>query len=68
VLSLESLRHVTTLDWVRDLPRLRYLDVVDLKAVETDDHRERQTGWRGAPRRQIALPWTTPIGGRRMIG
>lgn len=34
VLELGGLRHITTLDWVRRLPRLRLLNVFDLKNVE----------------------------------
>jgi hypothetical protein len=34
-LTLSSVRHVTVLDWVHRLPRLRVLDVSELKTVES---------------------------------
>jgi hypothetical protein len=35
VLKLESLRHVTAIDFVAELPRLRFLGIADLKVVES---------------------------------
>lgn len=35
MLKLEGLRHVTTIDFVAALPRLRFLGIADLKNVES---------------------------------